>query len=127
MSSSLDEFDLNAAILRHSLTDIRAFMGALATRLETALPGAVEVARKRDGFFSSSSHVTQIKVRDPQAVYTLELAAGRLSATRANAVRGVTLGTATLPVPQWLAELKAAIARQAESGAEAGDVLHGFL
>ena len=53
--TSLDEFDLNAAVLRHSERDMRAFMAALAVRLETALPGRVTIERKRDGLSEVTS------------------------------------------------------------------------
>jgi hypothetical protein len=127
MNSSLDAFDLNAAVLRHSERDMRAFMAALAVRLETALPGRVSVERKRDGFFSSTSHVAEIRVEHPDAVFTLSFGKSGLTASRAKVVRGVTIGTSTLPVPQWLAELNKSVADLADRNAIAGDVLHGFL
>jgi|EndMetStandDraft_6_1072998.scaffolds.fasta_scaffold49501_2 hypothetical protein len=127
MNSSLDAFDLNAAVLRHSERDMRAFMAALAVRLETALPGRVSVERKRDGFFSSTSHVAEIRVEHPDAVFTLSFGKPGLTASRAKVVRGVTIGTSTLPVPQWLAELNKSVADLADRSAIAGDVLHGFL
>jgi hypothetical protein len=127
MTSSLDAFDLNAAVLRHSERDMRAFMAALAVRLETALPGRVRVERKRDGFFSSTSHVAEIKVEHPDTIFTLSFGKPGLTAQRAKVVRGVTIGTSNLPVPQWLAELNGAVADLADSSAIAGDVLHGFL
>jgi len=127
MSSTLDEFDLNAAILRNSQKDMRAFMAALAARLEGALPGRVKIDRRRDGLFSASSHVARITVEDAENALVLAFEGARLTAARTKIVRGVSIGTSAMTVPQWLAELKAAIARMAEAGAEAGDVLHGFL
>ena len=125
--TSLDDFDLNAAVLRHSERDMRAFMAALAVRLETALPGRVTVDRKRDGFFSSTSHVAVIKVEHPEARFALTFGKAGLSATRARLVHGVAISTSPLPVPQWLSELNQAVAALADNSAVAGDVLHGFL
>ena len=127
MNSSPDAFDLNAAVLRHSERDMRAFMAALAVRLETALPGRVSVGRKRDGFFSSTSHVTEIKVEHPDAIFSLTFGKAGLAASRAKVVHGVTISNASLPVPQWLGELNKSVADLADSSAIAGDVLHGFL
>jgi hypothetical protein len=127
MSSSIDAFDINAAVLRHSEHDIKAFLAALATRLETALPGRVRVDRKRDGLFSSTRHVWRIRIDHPDAIFTLTFDKAGLVATRAKQVHGVTISTATLAVPRWLAELNEMVATIADQSAEAGDVLHGFL
>jgi len=127
MTSSLDAFDLNAAVLRHSERDMRAFMAALAARLETALPGRVTVERRRDGLFSGTRHVSQIRVDHPDAVFTLTFDKTGLNAKRARLVHGVAISTAALAVPQWLSELNTHVAALADSSAAAGDVLHGFL
>jgi hypothetical protein len=127
MNSSLDAFDLNAAVLRHSERDMRAFMATLAVRLETALPGRVGVVRKRDGFFSSTSHVAEIKVEHPEAIFSLAFGKHGLSASRAKVVHGVTISNATLPVQEWLSELNRSVADLADRSAIAGDELHGFL
>ena len=127
MSAPIQDFDLNAALLRHSETDLRAFMAALAVRLETALPGRVNVERKRDGLFSSASHVHAIEVTPPEAVYRLTLGKPALTATRAKSVRGVTLSTQSLTPRQWLADLNAAIADLGERAADDQEALHGFL
>jgi hypothetical protein len=127
MDSPIDEFDLNAAIARRSERDLRAFMAALATRLETALPNRVAVERKRDGFLSTSSHVARLKVEFSDAIFTLALTKQEFVATRAKVVRAVAISTATLPAAEWLAELKAALAKVADRDAGAGDILRGFL
>jgi hypothetical protein len=127
MTSSIDTFDINAAVLRHSERDIRAFMAALATRLETALPGRVKVDRKREWLFSSKRHVWRIGVENPDVIFTLTSAKTGLSATRAKRVHGVTISTTALTVPQWLAELNDMVTSSANQSAVAGDVLHGFL
>ena len=106
---------------------MRAFMAALAVRLESALPGRVTVERKRDGFFSSTSHVATIKIEHPEAIFTLTFTKAGLTATRAKLVRNVAISTTPLPVPQWLSELNGAVAALADRSAAAGDVLHGFL
>lgn len=127
MDAPLDEFDLSAAGLRRSAGDLRAFMQALAVRLEGALPDRVEVKRVRDGLFSKETHVARIEVRGDHAVYRLELAHGGLEATRAKSVRGVVISTAPVSAPEWLAEVRAEVQALARSAETAGDALHGFL
>jgi hypothetical protein len=43
----LDSFGIDAAVLRRSEQDMRAFLGALAVRLESALPGRTVVETGR--------------------------------------------------------------------------------
>jgi hypothetical protein len=127
MSVADDGFDLNAALLRRSEKDMRAFLSALAARLEGALPGRVEVERKRDGLFSRTSHVARIAVRFEAAIFTISFGKTGLSATRAKLVREVVISTTPSPVPQWLKELQDEVAKLAEHAGSAGEVLHGFL
>ena len=127
MSSEPDQFDLDGAILRRSETELRAFMEALAVRLEGAMPGRVDVERKRDGLFSQTRHVARVVVRGDRAVY--ELARGRagLEATKAKLVRGVSISSSTLAARDWLAEVRAELQALAEEAGSATDALHGFL
>jgi len=106
---------------------MRAFLAALATRLEEALPGRVDVDRRRDGLFSRTTHVAKISLRSEGAIFTIIFDKAGLSANRAKLVRDVVINTTPLPVPQWLGELREAVAKMAEATGLAGDVLHGFL
>ena len=106
---------------------MRAFLAALAVRLDEALPGRVEVDRKRDGLFSKTSHVAKITLRTDSAVFAIAFDKSGLAATRAKIVRDVVISTSPVPVPQWLTELRDAVGKMAESSGVAGDVLHGFL
>ena len=45
------DIDLVTASLRADTSDLRAFVEALATKLEDAMPGAVTVERRREGMF----------------------------------------------------------------------------
>jgi hypothetical protein len=45
------DIDLLAASLRADTSDLRAFVEALAVKLEEAVPGAVRVDRRREGLF----------------------------------------------------------------------------
>ena len=127
MSSQPDDFDLEAAWLRRAQGDLKAFMEALAVRLEGALPQHVTVERIRDGLFSNTTHVARIAVRTDSATYSLSFIKGVIAATKAKVVRGVVISTSAVPVPTWLSEIRAAAGAMAEQAGGAADVLHDFL
>lgn len=122
-----DQFDLNGALLRRSESELRAFMEALAVRLEGALPGRVRVKRRRDGLLSGARHVFEIVVEGERATYALSVAKSGLTATRAKLVRGVNISSASVPVPEWLADLNAELSALADQAGASTDALHGFL
>ena len=127
MSDGSDAFDLSAAWMRKAQGDLAAFMEAFAARMSGALPGRVAVERRRDGFFSSRTHVVKVTIETGPHVYSLIFDKARLAAQRAKAVRGVTLKSDALPVPEWLAALNHEIeALSGELGA-ARRVIHDFL
>ena len=49
------DIDLIAASLRADASDLGAFVEALATKLEEAVPGSVVVERRREGFGAQAS------------------------------------------------------------------------
>ena len=127
MSAGPDEFDLNAAWLRRSQGDLRAFMEAFAVRLEGALPGRVVVERHRDGLLSKTSHVAKITLQGEKAVYEIANGKTGISAQRTKTVRGVAISSTQLPVPEWLGEVRDEVRRLADQHAAASDVLQDFL
>ena len=127
MSGGLDSFDLDAAILRKSETDLRAFMSALAARLETALPGRVHIDRKRDGLFSSTTHVVKIEITTDNAAYTVTLDGSGVRTTRAKVVRGVTISSSAIPAATWMSDIRAAVAQLSGDAGDASDALGNFL
>ena len=127
MGADASGFDLAAAWTRRVGTDLRAFAEALAARLEPALPGRVVVERRRDGFFSSTSHVSRIVIRFDDALLTLDQDHGQLRAARSKVGRGVTIGSQDLAVPVWLDEVVRRTRTLGEGAGEAHAVLHDFL
>lgn len=127
MTSGPGDFDLSAAWYRKAQGDLRAFLEGFATRLEGAIPGHVTVERRRDGFFSKTSHVAKVAIDTGPNVYVVGLENNHLSALRSKAVRGVTLKSETMEFPEWLAALNADIQRLAERVDAAHGVLHDFL
>jgi hypothetical protein len=127
MSDGPDEFDLDAAGLRRSQGDLRAFLEALAVRMEGALPGRVTVERRRDGLLSKTSHVTKITIEGDKAIYQISADKGGVVATRSKLVRGVAISSTTLPTPEWLIEVRTEVRALAGQAGTASDVLHDFL
>ena len=119
------EFDLNAAWLRRANGDMKAFMQALAVRLEDALPDRVEV--ERDGFFSRESHAVRIAIAFDSCLYTLLLEHGRLHARRAKIVHGVSLSSDDISVPDWFATLNREVGVVGQEAGDAHSVIHDFL
>lgn len=111
-SSSLD-LDLAAAALRADLSDISAFVEGLATRLEAALPGFVQVKRVKRGL-RGPKLVSEIVVADGDERLELHRAGGDVRAVRARASGGIVLKTEPLDIESWLSALAVAVARQAE-------------
>ena len=127
VSGSPDEFDLDAAFLRRSEGDLRAFMEALAVRLEGAAPGRIRVDRRKDGLLSKTSHVAKIAFQGERGLYELDNDRGRVGAKRAKLVRGVVISSAVISVEEWLTEVKAEVKALAEQAGSSSDTLHGFL
>jgi hypothetical protein len=71
--------------------------------------------------------VVKIEVAAENYVYTLALERNNLAARRAKVVRGVTLKSEEMAVPEWLAALNAEIERMAEHAGAARTVIHDFL
>jgi hypothetical protein len=127
MSAGPGDFDLHAAWLRRAKGDMKAFVEALAARLESALPESVEVERRRDGLFSKTSHVAKIVIHFETSLLTLELDRGRLHAKRAKVVRGVTISSDVVTVPAWLEEVVHHTRASGEDANATHGVLHDFL
>ena len=127
MSGGPDDFDLNAAWARRSQGDLKAYVEALAVRLEGALPARVAVERRRDGLLAKTSHVAKISVRGEKAIYELSSGKAGVTAMRQKLVRGVAISSAQLPVPEWLAQVREEVQALADQLGSASDVLHDFL
>lgn len=97
-------FDMQAAWLRRFSADAQSNLAAFALRLKEALPNLVTVHESK-GFFAKSGKITGVSVDLGERRYTLEIANGRLSASIAMIVRGITLNTKTFEPAEWFAKL----------------------
>ena len=121
MSGNLD-FDMQAAWLRRFKADAESNLTAFALRLKEAMPELVTVHEHRS-FFSSTAKTTGVTVELGEHRYSLNVEHGRLQATIAMVVRGITLNTKTIDPAEWFARL----AEETKSAAEHAQALSGSL
>jgi hypothetical protein len=103
MSGDID-FDRQAAWLRRFRSDAESNLTAFARRLKEALPDQVTVHESK-GFFSRSARTTGVSVHVGENQYKLEIVGGRLQASIAMVVRGITLNTKTIDPAEWFTRL----------------------
>ncbi len=120
-------FDLHAAWIRRAQSDLHTFLEALAARLEGALPGRVQVERKRDGFLTGPKHVAAIAVQTDGSRYLLDAHGHDIRTSRQHEVRGVVLKTETLPLDRWLQDLEEELRRLSGTLEGARGILQDFL
>jgi hypothetical protein len=130
MNEHMDEplqVDLFAASLRADMTDLKAFMEALASKLEGALPTQTTVVRQ-SSLFSREHPVKEIAVTFGDYQYRLNRERqGPLIAQRAKVVRGIVIKTEQIPVEQWIDELAQLLAQEAARSMQARMALERFL
>ncbi|HEY6963459.1 MAG TPA: hypothetical protein VI408_16360 [Gaiellaceae bacterium] len=108
------DFDLVAASLRADATDLRAYVEALAVKLEGALPGAVGVDRRGGGLFGGGrKHVERIAVQIGGDEYELQRDDARVSCRRRTVVRGIALKNEELSLDEWIDAVSQALVAQA--------------
>lgn len=104
-------FDLLAASLRADTSDLRAFVEALAVKLEGAFPHRVRV--ERGGLFGGK-RVKRLSVELGDEQYRLDHDDGRVECRRCNVVRGITLKNEQLELDAWIDELSQGLLGEAQ-------------
>ncbi|MGI8422309.1 MAG: hypothetical protein ACR2MU_08670, partial [Gaiellaceae bacterium] len=89
-------FDLLAASLRASSGDLTTFVEVLSGKLERALPGRVNVARRAVRLMSREKRVERIELDLGENRYLLVARAGAVETRHSRAVRGVVLKSEAL-------------------------------
>jgi hypothetical protein len=102
MTGNMD-FDMQAAWLRRFKADAESNLKAFALRLKEAMPELVTV-HESSGLFSSGK-TTGVTVELGENRYGLQIERGRLKATIAMVVRGITLNTKTVDPADWFNRL----------------------
>jgi hypothetical protein len=98
------DFDTQAAWFRRFKADAESNLKAFALRLKEAMPELVTVQESR-GFFTGGAKVTGVTVELGESRYNLALDGGRLKATIAMVVRGITLNTKNVDPAEWFVRL----------------------
>lgn len=120
-------FELLASSLRADAGDLNAFVEALATKLEGALPDRTSVERKSTGLFSKEKRVRRIGVQLGENRYDLAFDSGRAQASRAKAVRGIVLKNEMLPLDEWIESLSRELTEEAQQSEQARLALERLL
>jgi hypothetical protein len=120
------DFDTEAAWLRRFTADAEGSLGAFALRLREALPNQVRLHESR-GFFSRGGRITGVEVELGDNLYRLELQHGRLQATVALVVRGITLNTKAMNPADWFARLKAETSAASDQARALSESLSAFM
>jgi hypothetical protein len=120
--------DLAAAEVRADSGELQALVGALAVRLEQALPRLVAVKRhKIGGFRSKETEIQSISLNLGEARFDLVRTPGGFDCTRHNVVRGITLKREQRELDQWIDEVVAAVTHVAEVGEQARTSLEALI
>lgn len=121
------QVEMFAASLRANTTDIKAFMEALAAKLQGSLPNQTTVTR-HSGLFAKEHPVKEITVSLGNYMYRiLREKQGPVITQRAKVVRGIVLQTDQIPMEQWINELATSLAEEASSSSQAQAALERFL
>lgn len=98
------DFDVQAAWLRRFADDAQSNLHAFALRLREAMPERVKIEESK-GLFSRHAKTTGVSVDLGENRYHLHIADGRLQASIAMVVRGITLNTRTVDPADWFARI----------------------
>ena len=120
-------FELVASSLRAETGDLKAFVEALAVKLEGALPDRTVVERKSGGLFSKEKRVRRIAVQMGNNRYELTADGGRVQAARGTAVRGIVLKNEMLPLDEWIDEMSRELTSEAQQSEHARLALERLL
>jgi hypothetical protein len=119
-------FELQAAWLRRFNSDAAGNLRAFALFLREALPDLVTVQESK-GLFSRTAKTTGVTVELGDCRYILQLVNGRLQATVAMVVRGITLNTRKVDPGEWFAKLHEATQAAAEHARSFSQSLDRFM
>lgn len=121
-------FDLSAAQWRKSATDERAFIEALAVRLEQALPGLVTITRHFSLFGKMKPvHTIVVKLGDVEYELVQDKGPGTVRTSKGKIVRGVRLHSEELPFTEWLDSLSEDLDDYSTAHQDTRETLERFL
>jgi hypothetical protein len=120
------DIDLLAASLRVDLSDLGAFVEALAAKLEDVVPSKVRVERRRDGLFGPKL-VRRIALEAGDQRLELLSQGGSIDTRCSRLSGGIVLKRESLDTDAWLAALGEALAAEARRSATTRQALERLL
>jgi hypothetical protein len=120
------DIDLLAASLRADTSDVGAFVEALAVKLEEAVPGGVQIERRRGGMFGPKL-VRRITLDAGGRRLELRVDAASVRAYSSRLSGGIVLKSEELSTDEWLRALGEALARQAQHSQSTRQALERLL
>jgi hypothetical protein len=122
-----DSFDLDASTLRADGADLSVYIEVLARKLEDALPAETDVRRRSKGFLSREKVVEIVSVALGDHRYVLEREGRGVTASRAQAVRGVVIKRESLELDAWIDALTSHLRELAAGSAAARTALERLV
>lgn len=121
------QVEVFAASLRADISDVNAFMEALAAKLSGSLPMQTQVSR-HSSFLSREHPVREITVALGDYQYSIiKERKGPVQTSRAKVIRGIVLKTDQIPMDQWISTLARSLADELARSAQARVALEEFL
>jgi hypothetical protein len=120
------DFDLQAAWLRRFKSDAESNLRAFALRLREALPDLVTIQETK-GLFSRNAKTIGVTVELGENRYILQIVNGRLQASIAMVVRGVTLNTKSIDPADWFVRLAEETKKASEHAKSLSQSIANFM
>jgi hypothetical protein len=120
------DFDVQAAWWRRFQSDAESNLRAFALRLKEAMPELVTIQESK-GLFSRNAKTTGVTVDLGENRYILQIANGRLQASIAMVVRGVTLNTKSIDPADWFGRLAAETKKASDHAKSLSQSLAKFM
>jgi hypothetical protein len=120
------DIDLLAASLRVDVSDVGAFVEALASKLEDVVPGRVRVERRREGMFGPKV-VRRISLELGDRRLELLAQGGAINTRCSRLSGGIVLKSESLDTDAWLATLGESLAAEARRSETTRQALERLL
>jgi hypothetical protein len=120
------DFDMQAAWLRRFKSDAESNLRAFALRLREALPDLVTIQESK-GLFSRNTKTIGVTVELGENRYILQIVNGRLQASIAMVVRGVTLNTKSIDPADWFVRLAEETKKASEHAKSLSQSIANFM
>ncbi len=124
--STAGNFDLEAAWLRRFQSDAQSNLRAFALALREAMPEFVTLEERR-GLFERHGTITGVRIALGEHHYGLQLAQGRLQASIAMIVRGITLNTRIVDPAEWFRRLAEETHQASEQAKGLSESINRFM